>query len=237
MSRGKVLIVEDEPIVAMDLKQEVQELGYDVVGVAESADDALAIVQGAVPDFALVDIRIVGSMDGIQTARALRHLYHVPSIFLTSYSDDATLARAARTMPYGYLTKPFKSAELKAALRMALDRARADARESDERVQVAETFNGMPQGIITVSSNGIIRFMNSAAETLAGWNASMAKGRPVHEVLQWSTAQTGSVPSLGDWTKVNQGEWLGCALAQPGGGKRYVDLSLADLSDCDGERR
>ena len=237
MPRGKVLIVEDEPIVAMDLKQEVQELGYDVLGVAESADEALAFVQEGVPDFALMDIRIVGSMDGIQTARALRHWYHVPSIFLTSYSDDATLARAARTMPYGYLTKPFKSAELKASLRMALDRARAETRAAAERQQVTETFNGMPEGIVTVSCKGNVRFMNYAAETLTGWNASEAKGRPAQEVLHLSPTQPGPVPYLGDWTNAPQGDWHGCALAQPGGGKSYVDLSLADLSDSDGEHR
>lgn len=237
MPKGKVLIVEDEPIVAMDLKQEIQELSYDVVGVAESADDALMIVQETVPDFALMDIRIAGSMDGIQTARALRHWYHVPSIFLTSYSDDATLARAARTMPYGYLTKPFKSAELKAALRMALDRARADARELAERVQVTETFNGMPEGIMTVSTKGTVRFMNCAAETLAGWNASAAKGRPVGEILRFSGSQTGSQPSFGDWNRMEQGEWFGCALEQPAGGKSYADLALAPLTDSDGELR
>ena len=237
MPKGKILIVEDEPIVAMDLKQEVQDLGYDVVGVAESADDALMIVQEQLPDFALMDIRIVGSMDGVQTARALRHWYRVPSIFLTSYCDDATLTRAARTMPYGYLTKPFKSAELKAALRMALDRARADAREVAERLQVTETFNGMPEGILTVSCKGKIRFMNYSAESLTGWNASAAKGKPVHEVLQWSPAQTVSMPAFSQWTHSSQGEWLGCALAQPDGGKSFVDLCLASLTDSDGQHR
>jgi PAS domain S-box-containing protein len=237
MPKGKVLIVEDEPIVAMDLKQEIQEFSYDVVGVAESADDALMIVQDTVPDFALMDIRIVGSMDGIQTARALRHWYHVPSIFLTSYSDDATLSRAARTMPYGYLTKPFKSAELKAALRMGLDRARAEARELAEQAQVTETFNGMPEGIVTVSSKGKVRFMNYAAETLIGRNAADAKGKPVHEVLCISAPQTASLPSFDEWSSRDHGEWLGCALAQPGGGKSYADLALAPLTDSDGQLR
>jgi PAS domain S-box-containing protein len=238
MNSGKVLIVEDEPIVAMDLKQEIEELGYEVVGVAESADDALKIVQDAVPDFALMDIRIVGSMDGIQTARALRHWYRVPSIFLTSYSDDATLARAARVMPYGYLTKPFKSAELRATLKMALEHSRADARDMEEREQVTETFNGIPEGIITVSCKGNVRFMNYAAEKLAGWSAASAKGRPVEEVLRWCGFQNNEVPCLNSWTSdLKGGEWLGCAVAQPGGARTYVDVSLASLADSDGEHR
>jgi PAS domain S-box-containing protein len=237
MSKGKLLIVEDEPIVALDLQEEVQELGYEVVGVAESADEALMIVQSKLPDCALMDIRITGSMDGIQTARALRNWYHVPSVFLTSYSDDSTLARAARVMPYGYLTKPFKSAELNATLRMALDRARTDAREEAEREQVTETFNGMPEGIITLSSKGQVRFMNFAAESLTGWNAAAAKGRAAREVLQWSPGQTNPVPGLIEWKSPQQGEWMGCTLVQPDGGSNFVDITLATLSAGDSEPR
>lgn len=237
MTRGKVLIVEDEPIVAMDLKQEVQELGYEVVGMAESADEALMNVQATAPDFALMDIRIAGSLDGIQTARALRHWYNVPSIFLTSYTDDATLARAARTMPYGYLTKPFKSAELRATLRMALDRSREDARERTEREEVAESFNGIPEGIVTISCKGNVRFMNYAAEALSGWKASAAKGKPVHEVLPWSNTQTNPVPALTDWSGRPKGEWPGCALSLASGAKNYVDIALAPLTDSNGEHR
>lgn len=184
-----------------------------------------------------MDIRIVGSMDGIQTARALRHWFHVPSVFLTAHSDDTTLARAARVMPYGYLTKPFKTTELNATLRMALDRARAEAREEAEREDVTETFNGMPEGILTLSGKGVVRFMNYAAESLTGWNAAAAKGKSVHEVLRWSEAQSNPVPNLGDWKSPPQGEWLGCALAQLGGGSNFVDMTMALLTAGDGEPR
>ena len=114
--RGKVLIVEDEPIVALDLKQELEMLGCEVLGVAESADEALVAAGVHRPDLALMDVRIVGSVDGIQTAGLLRAAYQIPVVFLTSYSDETTIARAAREMPYGYLTKPFQSGELKATL-------------------------------------------------------------------------------------------------------------------------
>src|SRR5271163_656865 len=134
--KAKLLIVEDEPVVALDLQQEVEQLGCEVVGLAESADEALVAAELCRPDLALMDVRIVGSMDGIQTARLLRTAYQVPVIFLTSYSDDATIARAANEMPYGYLTKPFKSRELKASLRVALHKARADA------INRAELRNG-----------------------------------------------------------------------------------------------
>jgi PAS domain S-box-containing protein len=238
MGTGKVLIVEDEPIVAMDLNQEIQELGYDVVGIAESADEALAVVQAEVPDFALMDIRIEGSMDGIQTARALQHWYHIPSIFLTSYSDDTTLARAAQTMPYGYLTKPFKSAELKATLRMALERSRADTQNRSEEEHAKEAFNGMSEGVITIDCTGCVRFMNSTAEALAGWSGSAAKAKHISEVLRWSEVQTNPVPDLSGWDTIKpQGEWSGCVLRLTGDEKSFVDICMTPLQDNDGEHR
>jgi PAS domain S-box-containing protein len=179
----------------------------------------------------------MGSFDGVQTANVLRNWHNVPSIFLTSFSDDATIARAARAMPYGYLTKPFKSEELKATLRVAMDRAKADARDQSERRQLTETMNGMPEGVMTVSCKGTVRFMNYAAESLTGWKTATARGKSLHEVLCWSDMQTNPVPILHDWSKAEPGEWLGCAVAQPGGGKSYLDMKLTRLTDGDGMHR
>lgn len=237
MQKGKLLIVEDEPIVAMDLRQELSDLGYEVIGVAESADEALTIVQSTLPDCALMDIRIAGSMDGIQTARTLRHWFRVPSIFLTAHSDDSTLSRAARAMPYGYLTKPFKREELKATLQMALERSKADAQEQEDHEQVSETFDGMTEGVITLSCKGGVRFMNHAAELFSGWSASKAKGLAVKEVLRWSATQASPIPDLGNWAEAMEGEWLGCGLDLPGGYKSFVDVGLASFVDGNGEHR
>lgn len=174
--RGKLLIVEDEPIVALDLKQELESLGCEVVGVAESADEALAVAEMMHPDLALMDVRIVGSMDGIQTARLLRSAYQVPSIFLTSYSDDTTIVRAAREMPYGYLTKPFQSRELKASLQVALTKAQDDANERAAHQEISATVSGMKEGLVTVTHDGAVQFMNAAAEGLTGWSLERAGG-------------------------------------------------------------
>src|ERR1035437_8142295 len=99
--KGRLLIVEDEPIVALDLKQEVEQLGCEVLGVAESADEALVAAGVHRPDLALMDVRIVGSVDGIQTAGLLRAAYQIPVVFLTSYSDETTSARAGGRVPPG----------------------------------------------------------------------------------------------------------------------------------------
>lgn len=234
--KGKLLIVEDEPIVALDLQQELESLGCEVVGVAESADEALTVAELLRPDLALMDVRIVGSMDGIQTARLLRSAYQVPSIFLTSYSDDTTIARAAREMPYGYLTKPFQTRELKASLQVALTKAQHDARERSVREEVSATLSGMKDGLLTVGLDGTVQYMNAAAEGLTGWTQERARGRHVKEVLRLSDERNRPVPSLTGHAGVTEVEEFGWTLGQPGGSSVLVDFSIAPLLDQAGQR-
>ena len=235
--KGKLLIVEDEPIVALDLKQELEMLGCEVLGVAESADEALVAAGVHRPDLALMDVRIVGSVDGIQTAGLLRAAYRVPVVFLTSYSDETTIARAAREMPYGYLTKPFQSGELKATLQVALHKARVDARQSAAHRKLAATMGGMREGVLMVTSEGRVEFMNAAAEGLTGWSLAKAKGRSLKEVLNLSDGNQRSANLLDNREDAISVEEFGWALKQPGGGSVLVDLSLAPLASLAGPRK
>jgi PAS domain S-box-containing protein len=231
--KGKILIVEDEPVVALDLQQEVEQLGLSVVGLAESADEALVAAEENRPDLALMDVRIVGSMDGIQTARLLREAYGVPVIFLTSYSDESTIRRAARELPYGYLTKPFQPRELKAALEVGLHREKAETQRKHEQEAITATVAGMREGVLLLSAEREVRFMNTAAEDLTGWPAEDTVGRAVSEVL-----------NLGDRSEcLPQGagsdsaeEEFGLALERHGGGRILVDISVSPLRDHAGER-
>jgi PAS domain S-box-containing protein len=233
--KGKILIVEDEPIVALDLHQEIQQMGCEVVGVAESADEALLAVSTCRPDLALMDIRIVGSMDGIQTARLLSSLYGTPSVFLTSYSDETTIARAARAMPYGYLTKPFQSGELKATLHVALHRARLDARQNAAHHTMARTMDGMREGVLLLSSEGRVLLMNPAAELLSGWTLLQAKGKLMTEILKLSNSNQRSPQLLERREDATPAEEFGWTLTQPGGGSTLVDISMTQLANYEGQ--
>ena len=122
----KVLIVEDENIVAMDLSRRLSRLGYQVIGMASNGKRALELVESRHPDIILMDIHIKGNKDGIEVADDINELYHIPVIFLTAYSEDSTLARARQTRPYGYLLKPFSERELHVAIQVALERHAAD---------------------------------------------------------------------------------------------------------------
>jgi CheY-like chemotaxis protein len=123
---AKVMIVEDEAVVALHLRQELTKLGYTVAGVATNGDQALKMVEEVFPDVILMDIHIQGEMDGIATAQKIPRYLHIPVIYLTAYSEDSTLKRAGDTYPYGYLIKPFLDRELHATIKMALERSRAD---------------------------------------------------------------------------------------------------------------
>lgn len=231
--KGKILVVEDEPIVALDLQQEVEQLGLCVVGQAESADEALMAAEENRPDLALMDVRIVGSMDGIQTARLLREAYGIPVIFLTSYSDEPTLKRAARELPYGYLTKPFQRRELKAALEVGLHRSRTEAQRKLEQEEITATMGGMRDGVLLLSAAAEVRFMNAAAEDLTGWAVEDARGKAVQEVLRLND-RCHCLPEAGrdDGTIEEFGVTLECQ----NGGRILVDLSVSPLSSHSGER-
>jgi PAS domain S-box-containing protein len=234
---GKLLIVEDEPIVALDLQQEVAEFGCEVVGVAESADEALMAVEDNLPDLALMDVRIVGSMDGIQTARLLRETYGIPTIFLTSYSDDTTTARAAREMPYGYLTKPFQSRELRATLEIALHKAKVDEGVRTARHKMASTVDGMHEALMMVSLDGEIQFMNTAAERLTGRTREYSSGRRLEEVLDLRDHRARLVPILSDREQKVAIEEFGLSLRPAEGGSQLVDVSVCPLADDAGGYR
>ena len=125
-----ILVVEDEAIVADDLQQSLLEMGYDAFAVAASADVAIACARTKRPDIVLMDIRIKGKQDGVETAKILKERYHAAIVYLTAHADEATVQRAKKTEPYGYLVKPVKADELRSMIEVALyRRERDEARE------------------------------------------------------------------------------------------------------------
>jgi CheY-like chemotaxis protein len=121
-----ILIVEDEAVIAMDLEMRVQKLGYRVAGVTAHGDRALEIAGRLHPDLVLMDVNILGGRDGVTIATEIRERLDIPSIFLTAYSDDETIARATDSNPLGYLIKPIAERELKAAIEISLYKHRLD---------------------------------------------------------------------------------------------------------------
>jgi len=120
MSNISVLVVEDENIVAKDIQQSLQKMGYKVIGTASSGEKAKEILKDNQPDIILMDIMLKGDMSGIDTAEFVKEEYDLPVIFLTAYADESTLSKAKITEPYGYILKPFKEIDLHTSIEMAL---------------------------------------------------------------------------------------------------------------------
>lgn len=124
----KIIIIEDEALIALELESTLQLLGYQVIAKAMNGDAALDIFAHNKADLVLLDINIKGTLNGIDLARILKEKYDTPYIFITSFADDTTVTEASATMPYGYIVKPFSEKDLRSNIAMALTRARAESR-------------------------------------------------------------------------------------------------------------
>lgn len=131
MSGEKILIVEDEIIVAMGVEQKLLDLEYNVVGIVDTGEDAVKRAHQLKPDLILMDIVLKGEMDGIEAAQQIHDDLDIPIIYLTAYSDDAVLKRARITEPYGYMIKPFRKNEVKAYIEVALYKHKSEKKNSE----------------------------------------------------------------------------------------------------------
>jgi AmiR/NasT family two-component response regulator len=189
--KHKIVIVEDEGLIAADLQGRLTSAGYAVTGIADSGSRAFEVIRKTAPDLVLMDIRIKGDTDGIHVADQVRREMNVPVVYLTAYEDPETLARAAATQAFGYIKKPIASASLRGAIEMAISKHRCEKELRAERDWAAASFRAVPYAVLVTDQSGRIRYLNSQAEGLTGWNAKEALGRSSSEVLRLFYRQTG----------------------------------------------
>jgi len=183
---ARILVVEDETIVAMDIRGTLQRLGYDVVAVVSSGDAAVEAAAEQRPDLVLMDIRLQGGMDGVEAAVRIREKSPVPIVFLTAHADEGTLERTKLAAPYGYVLKPFDDGELSRAVELALHRHRE---ESEQLVQAEDALWDSEErfrllvdavqdyAITIIDRTGRIVTWNSGAEKMTGYRAQEVIGR------------------------------------------------------------
>ncbi|OFX79186.1 MAG: hypothetical protein A2X12_01920 [Bacteroidetes bacterium GWE2_29_8] len=133
MAKSEILIVEDENIVAKDIQNSLEKLGYIVYGVVSSAEKAFNQIEEKRPDLIMMDIMLKGKINGIDAANIIKERFNIPVIFLTAYADDNTLKKAKIAEPYGYIIKPFKEKELQTTIEMALYKHEQDSLIRKER--------------------------------------------------------------------------------------------------------
>lgn len=156
MTATKILVVEDEMIIAADISMMLTSLGYDVTGIVPRGEDALKNIESTRPDLVLMDISLRGSLDGVETAKLVRDQFEVPVIFLTSNTDDATFIRAKETKPYAFISKPFRQSDLQRAIELALDRIEDEKGKTGSHNIVAEP-NSIEDDSVILSDRIFVR--------------------------------------------------------------------------------
>ncbi|MBD2410093.1 hybrid sensor histidine kinase/response regulator [Nostoc calcicola FACHB-389] len=179
----RVLIVEDEYILAINLQESLESLGYIVSDIADSAEGAIARATKLRPNLILMDIRLRGGMDGIQAAEQIWHNLQIPVIYLTGHSDKSTVERATLTSPFGYILKPIREQELYVAIQTALNRYNREQ-------FLSSVLRGMGDGVIVVDTELRVKYINQVAEALTGWRWDEAKDKMLTEVIKLIDEQT-----------------------------------------------
>lgn len=180
MERRKVLVIEDESLIARALTKILNKLQYEIIGIANEADVAMTMLEKQVPDIILMDIKIDGKLDGIQTAELVRSKYDIPIVYMSSLDDQATLDRAKETMPFGYVSKPFDEKDIKIILNMSLYKYEMDRKLRENEARYRSVVTSLNEGILLINSDLIIETCNPAAERILGSSANDLIG---HNVL------------------------------------------------------
>lgn len=238
MKSRRILIVEDEAIIAEDIARRVRELGYETAGICATgmeACDQAAVLQ---PDLVLMDIVLRGEVSGIEAARWIHERQGIPVVYLTSHADKATVDAACATSPTAYLLKPLNVRELGVTLQLVFERRAADDRLRRIEHWLASTLQSIADAIITTDAASRVTFLNRQAEEITGWSVDDAVLRPLTEVFNAVDHATGS--ALPDPTRaaIEHGATLALgprlALTARRGGRVFVDPSVAPIRDFHG---
>ena len=177
MNKYSILVVEDEALIAASLVQTLSSLGYTVHKPVATGEEAIRAVKTQHPDLVLMDIKLIGEMDGIEAAEKIRAIADIPVVYLTAYTDDLRLAKARLTEPYGYIVKPAHSRELNATIEMAIYKHALDRKlkESEEKFRlIVENSHDI---IYTLTSDGVFSFVSPAWTTLLGHPVTQVTGQ------------------------------------------------------------
>lgn len=176
-----IYIVEDEKIVALDIRNHLQSIGYSVIGISSSGEDCLEQLKSIKPDLILMDINLSGVLTGIETAEKINASMNIPIVFLTAYTDDRTLKEVKKTGYYGYVTKPFKEIDLKTEIEFTIDRfkkllklkkdhdaSRTTLRETEEFFK--QVVNNVSDIIYRIDLKGYFTYLNPSAINQSGYS-------------------------------------------------------------------
>ncbi len=220
MLKRKILIVEDEIMIAREIERLLENLGYETAEIAGSGEEVIEEVKKGDVDLILMDIVIKGEQDGIQTAQTIQEQFDIPVIFLTAYFDDNTRERAKLTEPFGYIIKPVQKKELQIAIEMAFYKHQANALIKKEKEWLHTIIDSIKDGLIAVDTDDKIKFINIQAASLCGYSPEEAAGKELGDILKMKISDSSNEASL----------------IHKNGEKKSISYFLKDTFDKKGER-
>ncbi len=181
MYRARILIVEDEFVVARDIHQQLTALDYEPVGQTAYGDEAVRLTDQLRPDLVLMDIHLLGPLDGIEAARAIREQFAIPVIFLTAFTSESVIQRAKTAGPFGYIVKPFDERELRMIIEVGLNQHRTELTLRRSEEEMTAVLRSSMDSFWVVDLQGRVLRMNDAASQITGYSRA--------ELLQMSIVQ------------------------------------------------
>lgn len=191
--RARLLIVEDEGIVGLNIQRRLEGLGYQVVANVASGEEAITLAESTRPDLVLMDIKLEGNVDGIEAAAQINDRFQIPIVYLTAYTNDETLNRAKLTQPYGYILKPFEARDLATTIEVALYKYQMEQQLREREEWLATTLKSIGDAVITTDSQGLITYMNPVAEALTRWRLEEVIGNDLIHVFRTINQKTRAV--------------------------------------------
>lgn len=183
MNKGRIVVVEDEAIVARDIQATLRSFGYEVPEIVTSGEEAIQAAYRLNPDLIMMDIMIKGAMDGIDAAEIIRSQFNIPVVYLTAYSDDETLRRAKLTESYGFISKPFDERELYVAVEFALYKHQMNFKVIEAKTLFEGILKNFSEAIVVLDKEDKIFFVNPRAEKVLGWKEHELKSRSINEII------------------------------------------------------
>ncbi|WP_456298800.1 HD domain-containing phosphohydrolase [Desulfovibrio subterraneus] len=228
-----ILLVEDEPVIALDIRRRLQQLGYPAPVAVTTGEEAVLRAVSLAPDIILMDIFLSGTLDGIDTAALLRDRVSAPVIYLTGHADEETLRRAMITEPFGYILKPFEDRELHTCIEMALYKHKMESDIRNKERWFATTLRSIGDAVITLDGSGFVTLINAAAARMFGITESRATGKLFSDQLRVRDDTTGQLITTRTILASN-GQYIqpSPATAETQSGKTVpVDITVSDTID------
>lgn len=182
-SAARVLIVEDEVIVAKDIELMLCSLGYTVCGIVRTGEEGVQRACQELPDLVMMDIGLKGEIDGIEAARRMREVHDIPLVYFTAITDGGTFARAKETDPYGFICKPFEEKDLRSIVELALHHGRRHRQLCANLKLMGAALDCLEEALLVVDLQMQVVCLNAAAQSLTGWTRSQAVGMPLGTLL------------------------------------------------------